>query len=180
MNNFIGEIAALSTALLWSLTSIFFTIAGRRVGAWAVNMTRLLLALVLLLGIHLATIGTLLPWQAEPYRWGWLAVSGVIGLALGDAALFQALVHIGPRLSTLLMAMTPIISTFVAWVFLGEHLAFYDLLAVPITTLGVVWVVLERGNGVSAVLPGSNFRLGVLYGLGGALAVCRINKYDCG
>jgi hypothetical protein len=45
---YIGEIAGLTTAIFWSLTSIIFTMAGRRIGALQVNLYRLPLALLLL------------------------------------------------------------------------------------------------------------------------------------
>ena len=35
----------------------------------------------------------------------WLALSGVIGLAIGDTLLFEALTRIGPRRSLLFMAL---------------------------------------------------------------------------
>ncbi|MBL7184670.1 MAG: hypothetical protein ISS50_09510 [Anaerolineae bacterium] len=34
----------------------------------------------------------MLPIHAEPSRWGWLGLSAIIGLVLGDAMLFQAFV----------------------------------------------------------------------------------------
>ena len=48
----IGEAAALGTALLWSFTSIFFSEAGKRIGAFKVNKIRLLIA-VLIYGLVL-------------------------------------------------------------------------------------------------------------------------------
>lgn len=165
---FLGELAALLAAFCWALTGILFTIGGRRVGSQVVNMARLVLAFIILMILHRLTLGTWFPVEAEPGRWGWLALSGVIGLALGDAALFQAMVLIGPRLSTVLMALVPIISTVSAWVFLRERLSWLDTLAVLVTVAGVAWVVLERGqNGVEK--RGRAFWLGVLCGLGGAL-----------
>ena len=164
-----GELAALGTSLCFSFTSTFFTLAGRRVGSVVVNRTRLLLAVVFLLLLHWALLGSALPLGAEPERWFWLGLSGILGLVLGDALLFQAFVLIGPRLAMLLMSLVPVISTLLAWVFLGEMLAGRQLLAVAITVGGVAWVILERSG--AAMLPGTerhNLGRGVLFALGGA------------
>jgi len=163
-----GEIAALATALAWTFTSIFFTIGGREVGSTVVNRSRLVLAVIFLSLTHLFMLGTLFPFSAEPERWFWLGLSGIVGLVIGDAFLFQAFVMVGPRISMLLMALVPVISTFLAWVFLGETLSLLELFAVALTVGGIAWVVLERPDG--NVHPNRrHYLLGILSGLGGAL-----------
>ncbi len=165
----VGETAAVLAALCWSMTGVSFAFAGRRVGSQVVNLTRLLLALVVMLVLHRVARGTWLPADAAPQRWAWLGLSGVVGLALGDAALFQALVLLGARLGTLMMALAPIIATVLAWIFLGERLGAVDLLAVALTVGGVGWVVLERRGLGDTPAERGHFGWGVLAGLGGAL-----------
>ena len=167
MNNLLGEIAALTTSICWSFTSIFFTIAGREVGSVIVNRTRLLLASCYLIVLHSIFYGNPLPVEAEPYRWWWLGISGIIGLIIGDAMLFQAFVIIGPRLSMLLMSLVPIISTLFAWIFLHEVLAVAEMFAILLTVGGIIWVVLERKNGMP-VWQTRNYLPGILFGIGGA------------
>jgi drug/metabolite transporter (DMT)-like permease len=140
----LGQLAALGAATCWAFTSLLFAFAGRRVGSQVVNLSRLLLALLVLALAHRWTTGAWLPLEAGAERWGWLSLSGLIGLALGDAALFQALIYIGPRLAALLMAPAPIIAAVAAWLFLGERLLPVDALAVVLTVGGVAWVVAER------------------------------------
>ncbi|MCC6189988.1 MAG: DMT family transporter [Anaerolineales bacterium] len=168
----LGQLAALGAAACWTFTSLLFTFAGHRVGSQVVNLARLLLALVILALAHRTFAGEWLPLWAGPERWGWLALSGLIGLALGDAALFQALLFIGPRLSTLLMALAPIIATLAARIFLGERLALLDLLAVFLTVGGVAWVVAERQPSAAAPAGGRagrpRFALGVALGVAAA------------
>lgn len=166
----LGELAALFTAVCWSFTGIFFTAAGRRVSAPVVNLMRLLLAVLIMLVVHRVARGTWVPVDASAGRWGWLALSGVVGLTLGDAALFQAMVTLGARLAMLMMALVPIISTVLAWLFLGEHLRGLDLLAVVLTVGGVAGVVLERR---APATPGStqhgHYGWGIAFGVLAAL-----------
>ncbi|MFQ5576138.1 MAG: EamA family transporter, partial [Anaerolineae bacterium] len=163
-----GELAALATAFFWTLTSVFFTIGGREVGSVMVNRLRLLLAVLFLAVTHLAVQGTLWPVAAGPERWFWLGLSGIIGLAVGDAFLFQGYVMVGPRLSMLMMALVPVISTLLAWVFLAETLSLLEIGAVALTVGGIVWVVLERRNGATPA-EGRHYTLGILAGFGGAV-----------
>lgn len=118
--NFIGEIAALITSLSFAFTATFFTFAGRSVGSEIVNRTRLGIALLVLILVHWVVIGTPLPWGADGYRWVWLGLSGVVGLALGDAFLFQSYLMIGPQLGMLMMSLAPVIAAFLAWITLGN------------------------------------------------------------
>jgi drug/metabolite transporter (DMT)-like permease len=167
MNELVGQFAALTTACCWAFTSIFFTIAGQRVGSVVVNRVRLVMAMLLLAITHLIMFGTIFPFQAEPQRWFWLGISGVIGLVLGDAMLFQAYVMIGTRLPILLLSLAPVISTVLAWTFLGEHLTAVELLAIAITVGGIVWVVADKHR-ERHTIGGKKLALGLLLGFGGA------------
>jgi drug/metabolite transporter (DMT)-like permease len=165
-----GEIAALVTSVCWSLNSIQFTLAGRRVGSEVVNRARLLLAVLYLSLAHLVVRGGLWPIHAEPFRWAWLGLSGVIGLVIGDGCLFQAFLYIGPRRSMLLMTLVPVISTLVAWAWLGETLRPAEMGAILLAVGGIAWVVAERGRAADTPsVQERRYALGVLLGLGGAL-----------
>ena len=168
MNEFLGEIAGLATATCWAFGSIFFTIGGLRVGSVIVNRIRLALALFFLMMTHLILTGQIIPVNAEPSRWFWLGLSGIIGFVIGDAMLFQAFVMIGTRVTMLLMALVPVISALLAWLFLGETLTPIEWLGIAVTIGGIAWVVADKNrNGT----PAKNRPpvLGLLLGFGGAL-----------
>ena len=163
-----GELAALATAVCWAFSSVFFTAASKQIGALAVNRVRLIFAVLFLLVTHTALTGALLPLNAEPYRWLWLGLSGIVGLVIGDTLLFKCYTLIGNRLGTLIMAGAPVLSTLLALLFLGEHPSLAGILGMLLCVSGIAVVVLERGgNGAAAADPRS-FAIGLLYGLGGA------------
>lgn len=164
---FLGELAALGTSVFWAFTSIFFTIGGREVGSVVVNRSRLLFATLLVALLHLLLQGSLLPLQAEAYRWGWLGLSSVLGLVVGDGFLFQAFVTIGPRLSQVVMALAPIFATILAWFVFGEILNAREILGIVLAVGGVVWVVSERRGRVQ--VENKQYGRGLLFALGGAL-----------
>jgi drug/metabolite transporter (DMT)-like permease len=92
----------------------------------------------------------------------WLSLSGVIGLALGDAFLFQAYLMIGARLGTLLLSLSTIFGVLEAWVFLDESLSLMEIVGIALTLGGIMWVILEQGNNKHQTLHLS--ALGLLYG----------------
>ncbi len=162
---YLGESAALLTAFCWSLNSVCFTVAGRRVGSAAVNLLRLLMAWGVMVLLHLVLYGSLFPWQAGAAHLGWLGLSGLIGFALGDAVLFEAFVLIGARLAMLLMTLAPIFSALLAWLCLGQSLSLAKIAAMVITLGGIAWVV--WGDGDQEAHP--HLGRGLLLGIGGAL-----------
>jgi drug/metabolite transporter (DMT)-like permease len=163
-----GEAAALLTAFCWVGSSLFFTNAGRLVGSMVVNRIRLVVAVLLLILAHSILLGRVIPVDAGIDRWMWLGASGIVGLVLGDAALFQAFVLIGPRIGTLIMSLVPVISALIAWSFLGERLQLLETAGILIAVAGIAAVVSERGNGGLAV-DRKQYLTGVLFGLLGAV-----------
>lgn len=163
----LGLIAALGTAVCWTGTAIFFSAGGRRIGSEAVNLTRLLLAVGLLAATHAAWYGTAVPLDAGPERLRWLVVSGLIGLVIGDVALFEAFVVLGPRLATLVMALAPLLGAVLGWAVLDERLAALQLAAIAMAVAGVATVVTAPQGG-GAVGGGRPDRRGLALGLVGA------------
>jgi drug/metabolite transporter (DMT)-like permease len=170
-SNPLGLAAGLGTAVCWAFSSAFFTFAGRRVGSVFVNRARLALAVVLTAITHAIIVGGLFPMHAEPYRYGWLALSGIIGLVIGDSFLFQSYVLVGARLGVLLLSLSPIFSAVLSGLILGETLRPVELAGMMLALSGVCWVVLERGaqkgSGERAV-PERDYFLGLLFGVGAA------------
>jgi drug/metabolite transporter (DMT)-like permease len=166
MMNYLGEIAALGTALSWSFGSIFFTISSRRIGSNEVNRLRLTLALFLLLLAHVILYGRLIPAHVTNYHVFWFGLSGLIGFSLGDTLLFRAFVLIGPRLSMLLMSLVPIFGTIIAWLFLHEILNLTEILAIIIVLAGIIVVILSGRPPEQHTR--SHYMTGIIYGIGGA------------
>jgi len=161
--NFIGELAALSTSFFFAMTALIFTTTGRMVGSQVTNRVRLIFALIYLLILNVILFREPLPFSAESSRWIWLGLSGVIGLSLGDAFLFQSLVSLGPRLGTLLLSLAPIFGSIIAWVFFGESLTFWQITGIVLALAGIAWVVMAHQEPPDT--PHGHTRRGVLFGI---------------
>ena len=139
----LGELAALAAAVCFSFGPTFFTLAGRQVGSLVVNRWRLLLAFLVLTVAHLLFYGEPYPLDV-PQAWGWLFVSGALGLAISDAFLFEAFVRIGPRMALLVLNLVPVLAALAGVMFFAEHLSLAQWLAIGVTLIGVTWVVAAR------------------------------------
>lgn len=164
---YIGEIAALATAFFFAMTALIFTSTGRSVGSQVTNRMRLLFALLYLILINLILFHEPLPFSAGGSRWFWLGLSGVIGLSLGDAFLFQSYVSIGPRLGSLLLSLAPIFGSVIAWVFFNEILTALQITGIAMALAGIAWVV--ASNGEPANTSRAHTRRGVIFGILAAL-----------
>jgi len=168
----LGELAALTTAVFWAVSSLAFTRAGRRIGALALNLIRLMMALGFSMLLALVLRGTPLPLDASAAQWGWLSLSGLVGFVFGDLCLFQAFVLLGPRLALLLMATAPPMTALLGWCILGETLSLTAIAGMSLTLAGIAWVLLARpaeATPIGQEPRPSALRRGIWLGLGGAL-----------
>ena len=160
---YIGETAGLLTSLFFAINAVVVTKAGQKVGSLIVNRARVVFALLYLIILNFILYHQALPLQAGAQHWTWLSLSGVIGLALGDAFLFQAYIMVGARLGTLLLSLSTIFGVLEAWIFLGESLSLMEIIGIALTLSGIIWVILEHGNNKPQTLRPS--ALGILCGV---------------
>ncbi len=174
MQNYLGEIAGILTAVFWTVTSLAFESAGKRVGSLAVNLIRLVIAFFFIGFYSWAVRGFFFPTDATFFQWKWLALSGLIGFVIGDLLLFQAFVVVGARISMLMMALAPPFTALIGWMMLGEVLSAQNFLGMAVTLTGIIIVVLKREtisqNGKNVKRLKSSYSVqGILLALGGAL-----------
>ncbi len=144
MRPYWGEIAALLTAFFWTVTSLSFESAGKRVGSLSVNLIRLVFAFLIYGVVNYIRRGLFFPVDATPQAWMWLALSGLVGFVIGDLLLFQAYVVIGARISMLIMALAPPVTAFVSWLMLGETMSLMKWVGMVVTLSGIAIVILKR------------------------------------
>jgi drug/metabolite transporter (DMT)-like permease len=161
--NLVGELAGLATSFFFAMTALIFTSAARMVGSQVTNRMRLVIALIYLVILNLVLFREPLPFSAEPSRWLWLSISGVVGLSLGDAFLFQALVSVGPRLGTLLLSLAPVFGSIIAWFFFGEVLSGWQITGILLALAGIAWVVMSHKEPPDT--PRGHTRRGVIFGV---------------
>lgn len=151
---------ALLTAVFWSFSGICSARSGRALGVLTVNRSRLVLAL---LGLVIAAA------VLDARMWGagawWFVLSGVVGLGMGDIAMYSAYRHLGTRLTILMTQALAVPGAWlVEWMWLrgDPQIAKLPWAAVILVGLAVaLWP--QRG---AAISPDRS--RGVLYGIGSA------------
>lgn len=165
----IGELAAAATALLWTLSALVWTSAGRHTDSLSVGLLRLVMACPMLATHALLARHLVVPSDVGLPTWWLMGLSGFMGFFLADVCLFQAFVWIGPRLSLLLQALAPPLTAILSWLWLSERLETLQWLAMAVTLGGIVWVVLEQPQAGPLALPSRHRRLGLLLAAAGAV-----------
>lgn len=163
----LGLVAATTAASFWAVSVVMYRRVGTVMPPVMLNMTKGLAAVAILatvVGLDWWGRGTV-PWEMSAQMVGLMALSGVIGIGLGDTLFFAGLNRMGSRRMLLLFTINPALTVVVAWALLGEPLTYWQLLGIAVTCGGVAWVIAERASGKS---DGHVDALGLVYGLGAA------------
>jgi drug/metabolite transporter (DMT)-like permease len=97
----------------------------------------------------------------------YLAVSGVIGLAIGDSFLFRAYQEMGARITMLIMSLSPALAAILGYFFLDEGISVQGILGMLITIAGIGIVVLQPSPQEHGAAQAT--LLGAIYALAGAI-----------
>jgi drug/metabolite transporter (DMT)-like permease len=115
--------AAVLTTILFSLSIVCGHRSAQLIGGTEANFWRLTFATVFL-GVWACAQGTGLTGVAFPL----FLASGIVGIGIGDVALFQALPRLGSRLSLLVVeCVTPPVGALIEWLWLGTRLSWIQL-----------------------------------------------------
>jgi drug/metabolite transporter (DMT)-like permease len=178
-------LAALLTALLFSVSAICGHRTSRQIGGVEANFWRVCLATIFL-AIWAYSFGTGFEGDAFPI----FVLSGLAGIGLGDSGFFQALPRLGSRLTVLLtQCLTALFAVVIEWFWLKTRLTFAELLCIAVILVGVAVALAPswRRNSRQADLPGDRLKItprqmlvGFLYSvvaaLGGALGAVLSRK----
>lgn len=167
-----GESFALLAPLCWSFAVILFRVTGESVPPVALNLYKNVVATLLfgatLLGLVLFTGEGGAPQGVEPWHYGLLLLSGLIGVGIADLFFFMCLNRVGAgRQAIVNTAYSPPI-ILLSWWLLGERMTALQFLGVAAILAAVLFVGMTRqrpGEAEPRVLV-----IGILYGLAGSIS----------
>lgn len=140
------EWLAVGAAACWAVSSLSAAPASAHLGAFAFTRWRMVCAALLLCSLATVQGGwASLTAPALGNPWVLLAVSGLIGIFVGDSALFACMNRLGPRRSGVLYASHALFSVALAWAFLGETLGGVVALG-ALTLVGGVFLAIVFGK----------------------------------
>ena len=163
-DNFIGELAALSAALLWAISSVVYSRLGVAISPLQLNLYKGIVAIALII-ITLTIQGADLA-NLSLSTIALLGFSGAIGIGLGDTAYFFALNSLGARRTLLLETSSPPMGALLALIFIGEQLTSSSWCGILLTIIGIAWVISER-NPIDNI---SVSRQGIIWAILAAIA----------
>jgi drug/metabolite transporter (DMT)-like permease len=163
------DLLALGAAVCWAFTSVMSATPARQLGALAFTRWRMVLLLVMLWPVVLVT-GS---WQSLTWaQCGVMALSGFIGIFLGDTALFAALNRLGPRRTSVLFATHAFFSALLGYWFLDERMGLQSIAGGLLVMGGVMTATLlgrHKDDAHAWESNTSHWGTGVALGLAAAL-----------
>jgi drug/metabolite transporter (DMT)-like permease len=156
-------LASFLTTIFFSLSAILATRSIRVVGAPVANLGRLSVAF-LVLGLYAFTAGQGFTGAGRD----WFLLSGVIGMGLGDIALFAALPRLGSRLAVLMTQCLAVPIAMVAeWAWMHTRLAGTEVAWATVILVGVAVALMpSKRNPPRVRLRASGFVFGLLSAAG--------------
>lgn len=138
----IGILCALGCAVAWSLSSLISPYCVRVLGSFAFNRYRQIFMFVLLGGMSLV-LGT---WNSLDWSQTLILVaSGVIGIFIGDTALFAMMGRLGPRRTQMIFSTHAPMTVLLGVLFLGEELTLNRAFGSALVIVGI-WIAIVYGK----------------------------------
>lgn len=156
----VGGLAALGSAFFFALAAMFFCRLGHAVSPAGINVGKGLISVALMAMVLLAQGAGAVGWRDG----GLLAISGLIGITIGDTVYFAALTRLGPRRTLVLDTLSPGIAVLLCVIFLAERPTPWQWVGMATTIVGVGWVMRERAEEAETE-GGAPARDGLWYGI---------------
>ncbi len=165
------EWLALAAACLWAIASLLSITPARHLGSFAYSRWRMGCTSVILTTIALFTGGWLtVQSSAIPA----MMLSGLIGIFIGDTALFACLNRMGPRQSGLLFSCHAVFSAVLGYFLFSESMTEQELFGSTLVFSGVLMAIFFGRRGQAGPsLDSINGSVWVGIGLGLTAALCQ-------
>lgn len=162
---------ALGAAACWALGSVTSVTPARHLGAFAFTRWRMAMVALMLWSV----VGVTGHWRGfEPGYWAVMAASGLIGIFVGDTALFAAMNRLGPRRAGVLFATHAAFSAGLGFVVLGERMSLQAFAGGVLTLIGVMTaIVLGRHKDETHAWEADRGHVGVGVALALLSALCQ-------
>jgi drug/metabolite transporter (DMT)-like permease len=132
------DLLALGAAGCWAVGSVMAVTPARHLGAFSFTRWRMLMVAVMLWTVVVVN-GS---WRSfDVHCWGVMAVSGLVGIFIGDTALFSAINRLGPRRAGVLFATHAAFSAVLGFVWFDERMNLQAFVGAVMTLAGVMLAI---------------------------------------
>ena len=142
ISHLLGAIAALTSALLWAVAAVLFGQIGREMTAKAMNLAKGLVALLCLVIFIFPE-----PFAELRQEMFWmLALSGFLGICIGDTLYLLSIQRLGARLTLLIGTLIPVVTAVAAVFLFQEFMGMSAYLSLILTVIGVSYVLWSKAE----------------------------------
>lgn len=151
----LGIITAILSAASWAFATLIFDRLGKYVPPAGITFIKgsfsiVFMAILTLCYNGFASIGTV--------ECLYLAISGIIGIAIGDTLFFKSLNDLGPKVQVLYFMLGQVMTMILSFVFLGEILSVGEYVGALVLLMGIMIVIWnkqeDRPNKVRGIMYG--------------------------
>lgn len=150
----IGVLIAVLSAASWAMGTILFEKIGKVMPAAGITFFKSAMSVVLMAALMLV-FGFEIPTGRQLLL---LAISGVIGISVGDTLFFRSLQNLGVKMQVLYFILGQVLTVFLSYLFLGEILTLLQYIGAFIVIIGVLLVIFNksdnRPNKVRGIIEG--------------------------
>lgn len=133
-----GVIAALASAASWALATVIFDRIGKVMSFAAMTFFKGLFSIVLIAVLAMFSGGLT---NCNTWELTILALSGVIGIAIGDTLFFRSLQDLGAKVQVLYFMVGQVVTMILSFLLLGDVLSLQEYIGALILLGGVVVVI---------------------------------------
>lgn len=163
----LGCFFALASAFSWALSAILFRKLGEEAHPLGMNLVKCIIGLLYLWVMTLLIKKEQITLHDNIF----LAVSGLLGITIGDSLFFKALVGLGPRLTLLIETLSPAVTVAFAVMLLHERIYFVPIIGIIITISSVAWVAWRSCNSGEIRVNPSGFKYAILFVLCNSMGI---------
>lgn len=134
----LGIIAAIVSAASWAFGTLTFDRIGRYIPPAGITFIKGSMSIVILSLLTIFTNGFK---SVNSVEFIYLAISGIIGIAVGDTLFFKSLSDLGPKIQVLYFMLGQVMTILLSFLFLGEVLSASEYIGAIILVFGVMIVM---------------------------------------
>ena len=137
----IGIMAALGSAASWAFATVVFDRLGKVIPAAGMTFFKGLFSLVLMIILIFCTGGFD---HVGMHDFFFLALSGIVGISIGDTLFFCSLQDLGAKVQVLYFMLGQVVTMFLSFLLLGEILSIREYIGATILLCGIMIVTIGK------------------------------------
>lgn len=170
-----GIFAALLSAASWAFGTVMFDRIGKVVPYVGITFLKGVLSLLLMVILVVCNGGLQ---RISISSFCFLAVSGVVGIAVGDSLFFKSLQDLGAKVQVIFFLLGQILTMVLSFLFLGELLTVGQYVGIFILLSGIVVVIWGKQENHPNKLRGVVYALGSMLCFSASAILVKLSVAD--